>query len=326
MNSGNEDEMMNRSGEWERYQQIAARVAPGSHLLDAQLLEGGISAGMLLLKVETQAGVVRQFVMRIPGETALRQNPNAAQHEYQLLERLSSQGLPVPRPLVLDDSHHILPNTYFILDYIAAQLDFAPSDLPRSVQQMAAALVKIHSIQPHGLQLDFLPALEGRLSAEIGIRPETVNYALQEDRVRTALESAWPNLRRNPAALLHGDYWPGNILWRAGKLVGVIDWEDACLGDPLADLSIARLDLLWIHGLEAMTEFTRYYQTNIDLDFSELPFWDLYATLRFIRLAGHQLDQWAAFFHSYGRRDIQAHTLRDYFQFFVGQAFDRMEI
>jgi aminoglycoside phosphotransferase (APT) family kinase protein len=317
---------MNRSVEWERYQQIAAYVSPGSRLLDAQPLEGGISAGMFLLKVETREGGARQFVMRVPGEPAIRQNPDAAQHEYRLLEMLSSQGLPVPQPLLLDDSEHILPYTYFILDYIPGQFDFAPSDLPRSVQQMAAALVKIHSIQPHGLQLDFLPALEGRLSAEIGIRPETVNYTLQEERVRAALETAWPNLTRNPAALLHGDYWPGNILWRSGKLVGVVDWEDACLGDPLADLAITRLDLLWIHGLEAMTEFTRYYQTNIDLDFSELPFWDLYAALRFIRLAGHQLEQWAAFFHSYGRRDIQAHTLRDYFQFFTGQAFDRMGI
>jgi aminoglycoside phosphotransferase (APT) family kinase protein len=318
--------MMNRSGEWERYQLIVDTVVPGSRLLEARSLAGGISAGMVLLKVENSDELVRQFVMRVPGETALRQNPDGAQHEYRLLEMLSSQGLPVPQPLALDDSKHILPYTYFILEYIPGQLDFAPSDLPRSVQQMAAALVKIHSIQPHGLQLDFLPALEGRLSAEIGIRPAKINHSLQEDRVRTALESAWPNLRRNPAALLHGDYWPGNILWRADKLVGVIDWEDACLGDPLADLAIARLDLLWIYGLEAMTEFTRDYQSNTNIDFSQLPFWDLYAALRFIRLAGHQLDQWAAFFHSYGRRDIQAKTLRDYFQFFVGQAFDRMGI
>ena len=27
-------------------------------------------------------------------------------------------------------------------------------------------------------------------------------------------------------ALLHGDYWPGNVLWKNGALVGVIDWED----------------------------------------------------------------------------------------------------
>jgi aminoglycoside phosphotransferase (APT) family kinase protein len=317
---------MNRSGEWERYQQIAAQVAPGSRLLDAGSLEGGISTGMFLLKVETRAGVVRQFVMRVPGETALRQNPDAAQHEYRLLEMLSSQGLAVPQPFALDGSHRFLPYTYFILDYIPGQLDFAPYDLPRSIQQMAATLVKIHTIQPHGLQLDFLPALEGILSAEIGIRPAKSNHVLQEDRVRAALESAWPNLRRNPVALLHGDYWPGNILWRSGKLVGVIDWEDAALGDPLADLAIARLDLLWIYGLEAMTEFTRYYQSNIILDFSELPFWDLYAALRFIRLAGHQLDQWAAFFHPYGRLDIQAPMIRDYYQFFVGQAFERLGI
>jgi aminoglycoside phosphotransferase (APT) family kinase protein len=36
-------------------------------------------------------------------------------------------------------------------------------------------------------------------------------------------------------SLLHGDYWPDNTLWRDGRLVCVIDWEDAALGDPLAD-------------------------------------------------------------------------------------------
>ena len=44
--------------------------------------------------------------------------------------------------------------------------------------------------------------------------------------------------------LLHGDYWPGNVIWQDGRLVAVIDWEDACLGDPLADLATARVELL----------------------------------------------------------------------------------
>jgi aminoglycoside phosphotransferase (APT) family kinase protein len=37
--------------------------------------------------------------------------------------------------------------------------------------------------------------------------------------------------------VLHGDYWPGNVLWRDGRLVGVIGWEEAAFGDPLADLA-----------------------------------------------------------------------------------------
>jgi aminoglycoside phosphotransferase (APT) family kinase protein len=39
----------------------------------------------------------------------------------------------------------------------------------------------------------------------------------------------------------------------------VIDWEDAAIGCPLADLANARLELLWAAGGEAMEEFTRRY-------------------------------------------------------------------
>src|SRR5438067_5191571 len=29
---------------------------------------------------------------------------------------------------------------------------------------------------------------------------------------------------RNERVLLHGDFWPGDTLWRDGRLVAVIDW------------------------------------------------------------------------------------------------------
>jgi aminoglycoside phosphotransferase (APT) family kinase protein len=47
---------------------------------------------------------------------------------------------------------------------------------------------------------------------------------------------------------LHGDYWPGNLLWNDGKLAAVLDWEDAERGDPLADIALARLDICWAFG------------------------------------------------------------------------------
>jgi aminoglycoside phosphotransferase (APT) family kinase protein len=63
--------------------------------------------------------------------------------------------------------------------------------------------------------------------------------------------------------LLHGDYWPGNVLWHDGKIVAVIDWEDARLGDPLIDLAMSRLDLVWICGIYAMHMFTEQYQPSL---------------------------------------------------------------
>ena len=60
----------------------------------------------------------------------------------------------------------------------------------------------------------------------------------------------------NRRVVLHGDYWPGNVLWQDGRLVAVIDWEDASLGDPLADLATARVELLCRYGDDAMERFT----------------------------------------------------------------------
>ena len=94
------------------------------------------------------------------------------------------------------------------------------------------------------------------------------------------MAAAWPPPRRNPPALLHGDVWPGNLLWRGGRLQAVIDWEDAALGDPLADLANARLELFIAHGEDAMAALTRHYLALSEIDATTLPLWDLWAALR----------------------------------------------
>jgi aminoglycoside phosphotransferase (APT) family kinase protein len=95
-----------------------------------------------------------------------------------------------------------------------------------------------------------------------------------------------PLRRRNPPVLLHGHLWPGNVLWQDGRLVAVLDWEDAAIGDPLADVANARLELLWARGAEAKDEFTRWYRSLVPgVDVTDLPHWDRWAGLR---LAGFE--------------------------------------
>ena len=43
---------------------------------------------------------------------------------------------------------------------------------------------------------------------------------------------------RTPQTVVHGDFWAGNLLTDRGRVLGVIDWEHACLsGSPVRDLA-----------------------------------------------------------------------------------------
>lgn len=50
-----------------------------------------------------------------------------------------------------------------------------------------------------------------------------------------ALAMRW----RCSAVWVHGDVAPGNVLHRHGRLVAVIDWGSAAVGDPACDLVMA---------------------------------------------------------------------------------------
>src|SRR5690606_20389909 len=84
-----------------------------------------------------------------------------------------------------------------------------------------------------------------------------------EQRIWQALQEAASVAQWNAPALLHGDFWPGNVLWHEGRLAAVIDWEDAEIGDPLVDLAVSRLDTLLIFGVSAMHDFTAHYQSQM---------------------------------------------------------------
>ena len=147
-------------------------------------------------------------------------------------------------------------------------------------------------------------------------RPNTLDESLSEGRIRAALQAVWSLPRHNPSALLHGDFWPGNLLWQHARLAAVIDWEDAALGDPLSDLANSRLEILWAFGLEAMQAFTQGYQAAMPtLDFADLPYWDLCAALK----PAHKLSDW-------GLSPAQERMMRERHTVFVAQALSKLKL
>lgn len=306
------------------FEQMVQRIAPQGRLLCAWPLGGGISAQMTALEVGHPEGRTERLIVRQRGDGDHEGNLQVATREFRLLQVLRSAGMAVPAPRYLDASGEIFPGPCLVLEYIEGGLEFAPTDLAASIQQLAAKLAEIHRLDCTSLELSFLPHQAPACAEIAGVHPAWLDAWWAVGRIREALASTGRPPRTNAPALLHGDYWPGNVLWHNDKLVAVIDWEDAKLGDPLADLGNSRLEIAWIFGMDAMEAFTRHYQRRMDLDYDHLPYWDLCAALRLVRLAGDNLAEWAAFFEPFGRHDITTETIRADYQTFVAQAMGGM--
>jgi aminoglycoside phosphotransferase (APT) family kinase protein len=260
-------------------------IGPGLRLATARPLDGGVSAQVTAIEAARPDGRLERLVLRQYGAADLRSDPHAAAHEYQLLSLLVAAGLPVPRPYLADESGAILPGPFLVIEFIDGKAITEPAQLTQPAIaftcQLAATLAQLHKAGFTLTDAPYLADIRSVAARKMETWPTSLDEPLSEAAVRAALARTWPPPRVNRPVLLHGDYWPGNALWRDGKLSCVIDWEDAAFGDPLADVGNARMEICMAFGAGAMREFTRQYCTLMPaLDLRALPPWDLYAALR----------------------------------------------
>lgn len=296
------------------FDRILKKFLPDAHLLHAEPLTGGVSAQVTVLKIRNANGDISKLVVRQHGPRDLESNPHIAQDEFKLLQLLSTAGIPAAKPYFVDESAEIFPTPYIVVEYVEGQPDFAPVDRSSFIRQLAAYLARLHQMDIQSLDLSFLPDRTAIQTQRIHHRPDQHDASIDEGRIRDTLEKLWPPAQHNPTVLLHGDFWPGNAIWREGQLVAMIDWEDACLGDPLWDLAVSRLDILWAFGMDAMLDYTRHYLLLNPIDMTNLPYWDLCVALR----PANQISSWAP-------DDAAKQRMRERHHLFVAQAYEHLE-
>ena len=234
---------------------------PSARLHLAEPLAGGVSSHTRRLVFEAADGV-HAVVERRPKAMPGKPPPvERATREAALLTRLPDLGIPAPR------LRRFEPPDTLVLDFLEGEGD-PPAGAPASViGPMARLLVALHRLGPeHGLPP--LPTFTDPLADLRTWRPDLFSA----DAVPGP---ACPPLA-GPPRLLHGDFWMGNLLWRDGGLAGLLDWEDACLGDPMAELAAARCDLHSRFGADAAEALAWAYAALAPVDRARLSWWDFY--------------------------------------------------
>lgn len=254
------------------FAKIAKRVFPDARLLGYRSLTGGVSAAVHLLDVSTPQGSAK-FVVRRHGAASWKQlADDVTQAEFRLLVALHDSHFPVPEPLFLDTDAHLLSSPYFVMRFVEGSSDIPESFLDCALFQMATFLARLHALDPRELSLPALPDRENPIDGALRFTPDNGSTG----QLREVVSSY--RLHGSSPSILHGDFWPGNVLWNGGAIAAVLDWEDAALGPAASDVACCRAEINVLFGVSAANRFVSYYREASADPLHDLSLWDFYVS------------------------------------------------
>jgi aminoglycoside phosphotransferase (APT) family kinase protein len=282
-------------------------------------LHGGISSSVHVVHLEDAAGQRWAVVVRRYGEYWQRVDPAACEREFKLLEVLARSAFAAPRPLMLDAEGGPFGAPTVVMTRLLGRPLLAPGDLAGYLQQMAQKLAELHRLPTD--ELGFLPDQHTWVTHVLGSWVKT-DDPLQR-AIRAAVVGEWSRMTQPPdgqRALVHGDYWPGNLLWVRGRLVGVVDWEQPRLGDLAKDVATCRGDLWVLFGQAAAEAFLSEYERAAGRKVNDLRFWDLLIS----SWAVAEMKQWAVAYRILGRPDLTTEVAVGRIRAYAQAALERM--
>jgi aminoglycoside phosphotransferase (APT) family kinase protein len=230
----------------------AARL--GGPVLSARALRGGMSSAVHLLTTGGGAGQRRQAVLRryVRPEVNAAE-PDIAEREARALRVAESIGVPTPLLLAVDPAGADAGAPAVLMSRLPGRVDWWPSDTGRWLRRLAELLPRIHaSPRPApGALRRFAPDPQASCQP-----PGWARHPRVWERAAEICHGPAPLL---PEVLGHGDFHPGNVLWRWGKVSGVVDWQAARTGPAAADVAHCRVNLL-AFGTGAADRFTAVWQ------------------------------------------------------------------
>jgi aminoglycoside phosphotransferase (APT) family kinase protein len=305
----------------DRLRRLIDLALPGGRVVSVRRLRGGIAAYVHAVGVALPDGARTRVVLRRGGAGQHLGTAAAAIVEFRTLRALAEAGVPAPRPLLLDAEGRYFGEPALLTSYDGRPL-VEPRDPGVWLGDLADALARLEAVRPEQFDLSFLRPPG---AAEL---PRLVERPLAESIARDPLALAISaTLRRHAPAigpsgpcLVHRDFWPGNTVWRRGRLAAIVDWSTAALGDPRIDLAQCRLDLAMMHGPELAEAFLAAYLARRGGPVADVWFFDL---LLGLYDALGSFRTWLRGYHDLGLRHIDEALMERRLRAFLESALGR---
>jgi aminoglycoside phosphotransferase (APT) family kinase protein len=198
-----------------------------------------------------------EVILRRPPRPPLPPSAHDVLREARLLAALEPTPARVPRVLAVCADEAVIGAPFYVMERVAGEvitravpgpLD-APAQRRRIGEEVVDALVEVHAVdwRAAGLEGFGRPAgyLERQVRRFLGLWEHNRTRDVPAvERVGAWLRDHLPE--SGPATIVHGDYRLGNTMFAPGapaRLLAILDWEMATIGDPLAD--VGYLCALW---------------------------------------------------------------------------------
>jgi aminoglycoside phosphotransferase (APT) family kinase protein len=220
--------------------------------VDGVLRHEVISGGASNLTIAVTVGEV-ELVVRRPPVGAFLPSANDVAREHRYLAALRDTDVPVPEVLGYCDDASVIGAPFYVMRRLHGLVPHDPTVLAHLSRQEARAageefirvLEAIHAVDIDAVGLGDAAKRSGYLERQVVRWTDQWHRAKDEDdpivdALSDELASAIPV--SGATTIVHGDYRLGNVMFDGTRINGVLDWEMATLGDPLADVGYT---LLW---------------------------------------------------------------------------------
>jgi aminoglycoside phosphotransferase (APT) family kinase protein len=213
--------------------------------ITVQPLAGGSSNAMFL--VERGAG---RWVLRRPAKVAVDRANEGMRREFRLLNALEGTPVPHPGPVALCEDETVLGCVFYLMQQVHGVHPVpAPEGLDDDVhrRQIVLALVDalawLHQVDWRAAGLTDLGRPEQFHERQVSRwTRQLASYGGRQlpgiEEVTEWLEKHLPS--HFGPTIMHGDYHMLNVLIAPDpppRIVAILDWETATIGDPLLDLA-----------------------------------------------------------------------------------------
>jgi len=250
------------------------------------------------------------IVLRVQPQTSSVYPDCDIVRQYRVMQALAGSAVPVPRLLGLETDPAALGAPFFLMQRIEGRVpnenplyhlegwfhDLDTGALRQHWFNGIDTVAAIARLDWRALGLDFLQPPPGRtpLAHQLAYYRDAVAWAERLGRPYPHLHAAFDWLHAHqpadePVALSWADAKLGNCVYRDGRVVGALDWEQATLANPVDDLAwwlmldesmstgygVPRLP-----GLPSRDETVAHWQRASGFSARDLAYYDVYAAWR----------------------------------------------